>query len=139
MVGKWGATGEYTIYVTGDRFVFFRQNATGGGNVSITASSFGAITTGVFYQVLAGQDTATGKIFIQVKTEGNEGTARDQTDYSDAGMDGTAAFTVGQFDGGGAIATGNFDLVGVWNRVLTTTDATALFNGGAGRDPVTNP
>jgi hypothetical protein len=139
VVGKWGATGEYTIYITGDRFVFFRQDATGGGNGLVTATSFGAISTGVSYQVLAGQDTATGKLFIQVKTAGNEGTARDTTDYSDDGMDGAAAFTVGQFDGGGAILTGNVDLVGIWKRVITTTEATELFNGGAGRDPVTNP
>ena len=131
--GKWGAVGNYVIYVTGDKFVFFRQDASGGGNHSVTANTFGALSTGVWYHVVAVQDFTNSQLLIYVNN------ISDTSSSSDAGLDGTAAFTVGQFDGGGAILTGDVDLVGFWKRALTAGDVSLLYNSGAARDPVTNP
>ena len=133
VAGKWGATTEYLIYVNGGRFNFYRGNASGGGNVSVAANNFGAISTGVWYHVVGVQDTANNLLLIYVNT------VSDSTAYSDAGLDGTAAFTVGQFDGTGGPITADIDLVGFWKRALTSGDVGLLYNSGAARDPVTNP
>jgi hypothetical protein len=136
IVGKWGAATEYFLYYdhTAQRFIFYRRDAANTTTASVSADTFGAPSSGVTAYLICGQDFENGQLFISV----NAG-ATDTTAFSDNGRDDAADFTIGQFDSGGSVFNGDIDQVDLWNRTLTGTEKTDMYNGGALRNPVANP
>lgn len=131
ILGKWGVTDagqrDYTLYYNSvaDRMEF-GVSGTGlqSGVSTVTANNFGAITTGVWYHVVAWHDATANQIGISV----NNGTAN--TVSHSAGIHlGTTDFAIG----GRRSWDGLIGPVRFWkNRMLSSTDRTNLYNGGAG-------
>jgi hypothetical protein len=138
IVGKWGASGaDYVLwyFVTSDRFQFIRIDDTGSSSQFVNAESFGSPSVNTPYFIICGQSIADDQIFISV----NNGTTDTQSMFGNLGWSGPAAFTIGQFDGGGSQLTGYVDQLDLWARLLTADEKTRMYNSGSGRDPVTNP
>ena len=133
MVSK-GATGAaasiaYLIYYsTGDdRFKFWvGDNAT--HSAIVLANNLGAPSTAAWYFIVAWHDATANTINIQV----NNGTV-DSTAYTYGSYDDGDEFCMGKFSTqASAYMDGRIDEVGFWKRVLTSTEKTDLYNGGAG-------
>jgi hypothetical protein len=134
IVSKWIATGNHREFIlrydqSSDRFMFIvSPNGTSSGNTTVAANTFGAVTTGVWYFVVAGHDAANNVIFISVN--GVENTAAHTTGLAD--RDGT--FDIGRFNASTVTDfDGLIDEVGFWKKVLTSTERAALYAGGNGR------
>lgn len=102
------------------------SGAAGAGQTTRQASTFGAVSTGSWYQVIATYDAAANQMLVSVN------------DVSD-----TASHTGGSYDDTGSLYIGGdqysqwFDgLIGpvrFWKRVLTGAERTELYNSGSGR------
>jgi len=88
-----------------------------------------ALTTNTWYFLVFSYDSATKKCSIYWN---------DNTGNTSAGLtngiktNGTSAFEIGN-RGGTLDLTGIVDQLGFWQRVLTSTERTYLYNGGTGR------
>lgn len=108
----------------------FRFQIAGGGVVKNV--DVGPVTPaiGVFYHVMCWYDTINNLVAISL----NDGTP--VTDAHASGMNNTSApFVVGATSSapsGGVFHNGLVDEFGIWTRILTTTERTSLYNGGAG-------
>jgi hypothetical protein len=132
--GKWVSTSnkfEYILqYIHADDRFEFVASMTGAGtsNYVVKANNFGSPSTATWYHVSCGYDHQNNLIFIAV----NAGT-RNTTSTSGSPGGNVANFTVGRNDDGTQqYWDGEIDELGMWNRVLTTTEATNLYNSGAG-------
>jgi hypothetical protein len=95
-------------------------------NVDHVATWAGSFTTGVFYHIVFSYDSATGTVSVNVDN-GSPNT----TTSSDVKA-GTTELALGNRNNGGAGFDGHIDAFGVWDRLLTGAEQTALYNGGAG-------
>jgi hypothetical protein len=118
-----GTSIEYLLqWNTGDFFTIYAGNGSTFDSTNFAAQS---LTTGTWYFVVLWKDTGSGFLNIQV----NNGTPETlSTIYPNT------ATGLGFFIGG--IGTeyfdGVIDAVGVWKRVLTADERTALYNSGNG-------
>lgn len=133
-VVKWsagtdGLGDEYFLSTNGsNQFVFFLRNAANTANGTVTGTTFGALSTGTWYYVMAGHDAANDLLFISV----NNG-ARDTAAHTTGGRDGGANFTIGSWSGGSSdFFNGRIDEVSLWKKVVTTTDRDSIYNSGNG-------
>jgi hypothetical protein len=120
-------------YVSGgDRFVFL-ASADGSTFTTLTASSGGSPGTGTFRFVMAYYDYDADELGISV----DDGTV-DTTTHSGGIFKGTAPFTLGtSFDGSGnpsLFFDGRIDAVQIFNRVLSSSEVTAIYNSGSGQE-----
>lgn len=125
-------TGEYEIIYNNNvggnkRFQYVVINTTGDAT-SVTASNFGTPSTGTWYFILATWTASSGTMTIQV----NNGTANTGT-RSGTARDGTVPLLIGAQTTTSRWFDGRIDEVGIWKRVLTTAERTALYNGGSGQ------
>jgi hypothetical protein len=97
-----------------------------GTNGTVQADNFGAPSTGTWYLITCGHDSVNNLVFIAV----NAGT-RNTSSYSSGSYDSTGAFFLGN-DPFNAYYDGLLDEAIFWKRVITTTEATQLYNAGAG-------
>jgi len=124
--GSSAATTEVSLdYLTSsDRFRFtgFKNPS----SVTVPANNFGAVSTGVFYFIVAWHDNGSG-IAISI----NNGT--EDTGTMTAGCNSTAGdYSLGCDTLNALPLDGVVDACGIWNRVLTATEKASLYNGGAG-------
>ena len=126
----------FADYVDGgtDRFRFIvDSDGTGGTEGIATANNFGSPTIGVFHFVIVWHDSVANTINIQV----DDGTPN-STAYSAGIFQGSALFSIGSSaftDGDPAFfLNGVIDEVGVWSRLLSSAEKTALYNSGDGVD-----
>lgn len=132
IVSKWRQTGnlrEYAIrYSQSANFLQFVCSATGSAvSVSRNFTTLGAPSTGTWYHLVAWHDSVNNTVNVS----GNGG-ATDSTSYSSGVVDSTAAFRLGARDDAADFTDGRIDAVGVWKRVLTSAERTALYNSGNG-------
>lgn len=127
---KWGAVTnrQYSLYLDGDadRFAFTVATNTAGGTHTVVATTFGLPSTNSWIFVAAWYNAASSTINIKV----NNGTTDTSASVNPVTIS-TADFELGRqltyyLDG-------NLDEVGLWNRVLTSTELTSLYNSGRGR------
>ncbi len=128
---------EYYLRYAGDVGAFNLQVSADGGFTTFgnaTASTFGAATAGVKYIVMAWHDSANNQLGISVN--GVENVAS----YSSGLPNGTAYFAIGatvEGTSGNNTVSEYFDgrarRASVWKRVLSPTERTFMYNGGAGR------
>ena len=94
---------------------------------SVTATTFGSVSTGTWYFVTAWHDSVNNQLGIAV----NAGSA-DTAAWSNGVQDGTSDIYIA-----GDITTtrwdGLIDELGFWKKVLTSGERTWLYNSGAGR------
>jgi hypothetical protein len=120
-------TNEYLLYYDGSADRFRLLVYTSGSLVWVTANVPGSPALSTWHHVV-GTFTlsgATGRLIV------NDGTA-DSASGSGTPNDSTWAFTIGANALGTEAFDGRIDEVGIWKRVLTATEITALYNGGAG-------
>jgi hypothetical protein len=108
-------------------FWFFTRSA---GTQYTTAVSTIAISTGTWYHIVAWFDVTNGQCHLRLNdtTTYNSATGAGATDVS------AAPLTVGARSYSTSLAYANayIDEIGLWKRVLTAGEITALYNGGAG-------
>jgi hypothetical protein len=95
----------------------------------VTASTFGALSTGTWYHVVAWHDSVNNQLGISVND------TADTTAFSTGCYDGGGAFRVGggyPYDVPTRFMDGVIDELGVWGRVLTSGERTSLYNSGSG-------
>jgi len=119
---------EYVLAYSGSsqRLVFATRKGTSIVGLA-TATTFGAYTAGVWYLAIAEHDAANSKVRIRINN-----TNKDEADETDTPSTGAYPFTVG---GSAAIGWGNqiMDELYIWNRLLTDSEHTELYNGGLGK------
>lgn len=117
---------EYLLRVSGTSLQWLWSTNAVGGRVDLTATTFGAVSTGTWYFVEAGHNASTNQTWISV----NAGT-RDTASAS-GGNDGAAAFEIGRQGNASNYHDGLVDEVGIWKRVLSEAEIDELYNSGTG-------
>ena len=135
--GDWNALSglEYNLCYdpTPDRF---RLRVSGDGTTfsTIDANSLGSPSTGTWYYILVWHDSVSNTINIQV----NGGTV-DNAPHTTGIFRGAGFFNVGSADNSGSDQmAGRIDEVSIWNRVLSGTERSTLYNSGNGNTPKIN-
>lgn len=131
VAGKYTATGttsEYVLaHITSDRFIFAVYN-TAGTEFRATADTFGAPALATWYFLVGTFTLGTLVATISV----NNGAANSAAAGSGTPNDTTTLFALGSDAGGTRAFDGRIDEVGVWKRVLTSTEITQLYAAGVG-------
>lgn len=123
VVDKLSGTTGYSSYVSAAGVPILYLNS------GARATWGAALSTGVWYQVIAWHDAAGNQAGIVV----NAGTP--VTGAYAGGVTGHAgALNVGRYSGGLANVDGLLDMVAIWKRVLSGAERTQLYNGGVGLD-----
>ena len=132
-----GSQASYLLRVTGSKFQWLISQD-GSAADSVTANTFGTLSTGTWYFVFVYHDSVNNLIGIQV----NNGTA-DTTAHSTGVFDSTAAFFIGAHNPNSPTAymDGRIDNVYYWRGYIpTTTERGYLYNSGSGLDyPLSSP
>jgi len=130
IVTKWSTDGnrEYALaYNTSQGFYFFvTTNGFSATSAQVQATTFGNPSAGVWCFVVVWHDATANTLNICV----NDGTV-DSVSHSGGVANSAGPFQIGA-QGGGSYFDGMIDEVGLWKRVLTSAEITALYNGGAG-------
>lgn len=122
-----GGIAQYIVEVYNGRFRF-RLFDGGSTQVGIaTADNFGEPATGQWYFVAAWHDSINDEVGISVNA-GTPDTAA--TTGSPTAI--SVPFIIGGRDGDTQTFDGRIDEAGIWSRVLTSDELSALYNGGAG-------
>lgn len=116
---------EYEILYNSvtDRFRFLIGSGT--SSALVNADNLGIPATDTWYLIVAWHDAIANTINIQV----NDGTVDSAADV--AGQNTTDPFYIGRTELG-LYMNGRIDEAGLWKRVLTAAERTALYNGGNG-------
>lgn len=130
IASKWNSVvdnnGEWDIYRTsGDRFGFSIYSGVTGN--SVTATSFGAVSSGTWYFVVGWHDSVANTVNIQV----NNGTADSAATTITPSATSTAAFRLGAENSTPTYFwNGRVQCVGFWKSILTAAQRTTLYNSG---------
>ena len=126
--GSTVAGSEWALYwESGAARISFTVYSGSSTSTTVSANTFGAISTGVWYHVTWWHDSVNNEIGICI----NAGTP-DTASHS-AGVNDTAAlFMLGAFPGTSYYMDGLIDELGFWKKVFTSGERTSLYNGGSG-------
>lgn len=109
-----------------NRFVIV-VSANGSATTTLLASSGGLPDVGTWYFIAAWHNKTTDKIYISV----NNGTV-DEVAHAGGIFAGNSPVTLGALPAASRYGACNMDEVGIWKRLLTADERTALYNGGGG-------
>jgi len=128
LLGKWAPSGqlEYNLALNASQYFTFYVSSTGSDYYPVTATSLGIPSLNTWYLMVAWHDSVGDTINLQM----NNGTV-----FSVAHTLGVYQSTTALLLGHSLFGYGLFgraDEVGLWRRVLSSTDRSALWNGGAG-------
>ena len=116
---------DYAVF-NANRFTW-GVSSTGSNYTTVVANNFGTASTGTWYHVVVWHDSVSNLIGISV----NDGTPN--TTSTSAGVfAGVQVFKIGAWAVANAPMDGIIDEVGLWDRVLTSTERTDLYNSGNG-------
>lgn len=122
-------TKEYLLEYSASTGTFrFRVTGDGTTETVLSAATFGSPGTGVWIHIRAWHDPTANQIGISI----NNGTA-DTAAHSTGIFVGTHGLGVGWRATGTTFWNGRIDEVTIWKRLLTDTEATALYNFGWAR------
>ena len=110
----------------------FANNITTGVYVQVENST--VITTGTWYHVVATYDGSKSASGVKVYIDGSIGTQnilKDTLSTNSTSSTGVKA-TISSRDGGFLFTNGIIDEVGIWNRELSASEVTELYNSGSG-------
>lgn len=129
LIYKGDSTGiEYAITArSGGQFRLEVDNAAGLVNLTPVTTT-ATYTTGTWYMVEAYHDSVNDIISINI----NNGTAVTAA-YSLGSWDSGTSFYMGVDADFGDYMNGQLDQVGFWKKILSSTERSFLYNGGAGR------
>lgn len=135
-IGKYGGAGtrSYLLqYIGGGWRVVISTNGTAEG---VTTTVAHAVSTATWYNIGATYDVSAGTLEIFVNGSSIGTGTGGPTSIADV----AGAFNLGRNAAGGNYFDGLLDQVGVWTKLLSSTEMTDLYNGGAGLEydgPVT--
>ena len=99
-----------------------------GGNVSINSS--GTVTDGNWHLAVATQSGTAMTLYLDGASQGsNTGTPQSYSGYWRIGSYRNSAYS----HGANGYFSGTIDEVGIWNRALSSSEITTLYNSGSGR------
>lgn len=128
-IGKFAsADGEFLVYYAPNSGCFRMRHLGGGGVTILSAIAFGPMVASTWYHVLAWRDKGAGTINMQINNSAviSTASARTPTDL-------TSSLYIGNAPLANWYWHGRVDEVGFWKRVLTASERTRLYNGGAGK------
>lgn len=136
LVGKYYTTSpnrEYLIYYDSSvAEIYFTVSNNGTATTSIASKTdvgHEAIAVGRWYFVTAWHDSAANVIGLQINEKSSTKA------HTTGCYNGIADFNIGAYDNGASARhDGKIQRVGLWRRVLTSTERGLLYNLGAGRD-----
>jgi hypothetical protein len=107
------------------RFILYSENDSkihmyAGTNEVLTS----ALSTGTWYFVVVTQNGTTWELFLNGTSQGT--TSMGSATISDN------SFRIGESHAGGGAGKSTTDEVGIWGRVLTSSEITSLYNSGTG-------
>jgi hypothetical protein len=127
---KSGSSGNRAWYLYFDwatNQVKFRVFDASDNSTTVTASTFGVVTTATWYFVEAWHNAATNQIGVAVNGVGNTST------HTTGSRDETGPFQIGALNSGSHL-DGVVDEFGYWkNYIPNSTERTWLYNAGVGR------
>lgn len=129
IAGKWssGGFGEYWIDLNSSARLRWNVEEAGSGGTPVSATTFGAISTGTWYYVVGWHDATNNQIGISVN-----GTAADTASHSAGVTDSSRPFRVGGMHGTSNYLNGRVDALGFWKRKLSESEISQLYNSGSG-------
>ncbi len=133
IITKSNTTGDQRSYAfqisTGDDLTFtVSSDGTAGAQTTATATTFGSLSTGVWYFIVAQHDPVANTIGVSV----NAGTI-DTAAHSTNIFDSTADFIIGTFQTLAGFYDGLVDEVVLFSEVLSQDEIDWLYNAGNGR------
>ena len=121
---------ETWLYVNTDNLVTWRLSSSGvAENITIQATSFGAVSTATWYHAVAWHDSIANNAGVSINLHATSAA------YTSGVFAGNAPFTLGASGSGltvGGFMDGRQDESGFWKKVLNAQQRSDLFNGGAG-------
>lgn len=133
-VSKYDTTGNNREYLLGvdasNNVVFYVSgDGTSGNTTTLTESSFGALSTGVWYYIFAYHDATNDLIGVSV----NAGT-RDTTSHTiGCYASGTSDICVGRLESAIWYLEGDIDELSYWEGgIPSTSDVSEIYNSGSG-------
>jgi hypothetical protein len=120
-----GSEKEYWLGVEADNVVKFEVSSSGTAfDGSVSATSFGAVSTATWYNVVAWHDTGnTLGVSLNLSTT--------TASYASGVRSGSAPFVMGAVSNGSdKLMDGRVDETGFWKRLLTDSEKTDLYNSG---------
>jgi len=132
IIGKYATSGNHREYAvryssTTDRFELLLSSAGTASDVFMQANNAGSPSTATWYLIVVWHDSVNNVAGIQV----NDGTPNTVA-YSLGVNDNTSTLDIGSQDAALVPMDGRIDAVGIWKRMLTSTERSYLWNGGAG-------
>lgn len=128
LMGVWNATPSYAFLTSsGTQVQLIIWNS--GGSSTTVSWNVSAFSTATWYHlaVVYTAATHTSEFYLNGSSQGTRDSVR--TDIRDSNED----FTIGKLVGAITPMDGLVDMAGIWNgTVLSASDVTALYNGGAG-------
>jgi hypothetical protein len=121
--GEWG----FEFLSASAKWRFILRNTADTTSLAVTSPV--VCTTATWYHLVGWWDAAGKTINIAIDDETPVSAA-----FAAGGFDGVNDLNIGFWVAIGAKFNGDVDAVGIWNRVLTADERTALYNGGAGRE-----
>lgn len=123
-----GVNLEWQIYRS-ESSLFFSVGSGGGGTKFIQATSFGAITSGTWYNFVAWHSNGS-HVGVSVNLSANT------SPYTNGVITGSAPFVVGAIDTGSTSdflwLDGRVDELGFWKKVLSAQERRDIYGGGSG-------
>lgn len=117
---------EYYLYINTDNILTFRVSNSGtGGDVTVRATSFGAVTTSTWYNAVAYHTASNNHVAVGINLSMNSSA------YTTGVRSGSAPFVIGSIsNGASAFFDGRIDEVGFWKKHLNTQDRILIYNSG---------
>jgi hypothetical protein len=133
-----GTTPGYNLYYYVGYFWFRLVNTVPGNLISVRDNS--STSTGQFYNISITYDGSKTSDGLTIKVN-NSDTKLVQYNSLTGSISNDKNFSIGSRDGLNNFSNSIIDEVGVWNRVLSSTEETELYNNGFGKQylPVTDP
>lgn len=114
---------EYLLWLSGNQATMYIGDGVGG---NFNGGSTAVLTAGAWHQIFGWWDSAAGTVNVSLD---NAAPVTAATAVNPAAF--TRPLTIGGF-AGGSYADARIDEVGIWKRLLTAPERTALYNAGAG-------
>jgi len=130
LLGKWGVSGEYSfnldiISAIPNKVRFgHSQNGTAAGSLA----SLNNVSSNTWFFVTCGYDTTLNQVFIEINDLTRYSSANNTGLYNSCPND----FVIGRTFPTGTTSNSSCAQFGMYNRLISTDEQTALYNGGAG-------
>lgn len=118
-----GGVREFLLYLNGTS-LYWSLSSDGS---AVTNAIKTGVSSGAWYFIVASYDAASDTMSVNY----NDGTAVTAS-HSGGTAATTSPFTVGSWNGAGYLG-GRIDSLGVWDRILTASEQTFLYNSGVGQ------